>query len=435
MRTRMVILLAVMASGISGCGKQTISVSGEERSGNVAESEFPDSMENENVKESSSEEDLTGKAEVVSKVPVDKEQTRVEPKRTMEEIYELIETKQYPYAILSLVQMEDNPKARELEDKLRYLVAGDNLLADEAGTFVVALGKDKKVQIATAKIEGIDFSWVETVSRWDNLKSIYQTRLGPVFVEESGVVKPMVTYVECSDFHSPLDDLKNGLYGVKDVKSVSQTHYNIYYALRDGSISRYNDFGGWTHHFEGIEDVVKVSGPFALLRNGTIRILEWNDYLDKYYKQIETWTDIVDIDWGGMKLVALRADGTALLSNWSQQPFCLDKWENLISIKTDLYHIIGLKQDGTVLVTETGFMVGYPDMYLEMEGIQDIVSDWTDIVTVDVSQSSFVGLKANGEILIAEHKTTEDSQFSNAAKPYDIDTSVFHDLYIPSVVE
>ena len=64
------------------------------------------------------------------------------------------------------------------------------------------------------------------------------------------------------------------------------------------------------------------------------------------------------------------------------------------------------------------------------------MSEWKNVVAVDVARCHFAALTADGKVLVSDYKTPDDQVYVTHVAPvvhHEIDTSVFHDLYIPTV--
>ena len=435
---RLVIIVFVMLMGICGCGSQLSDMTGEMTFENTMESELASSEDSTAVKTEDASKQEEGKDETIPTEQTNQELPRVEPKRTMEEIYELIAEKQYPLAIHSLSRMED-PEARALEDKLRYIVSGDFWVVDEKGGFIAALDQNQKVQVAHMNvIRSDDFRWEEDIRQWEKVSHImpYSYR-GILGIQEDGGL-----LVGRDEYGVRLDkEIRSALLRAQNVKQVLCTSEEMCFVNADGRVTGFLGYASPASFFDNLEDVIKVVGwegrLFALLRNGTIRF--YGRGLGEKYEEAESWTDIVDIDAGGGYLVALRADGTVLCTNGRLNNFFeynLHDWNDLISVKVDELHLIGLKRDGTVCALQC-VRVLRGDRYenMESEKIGDM-SEWKNVVAVDVARCHFAALTADGKVLVSDYKTPDDQVYVTHVAPvvhHEIDTSVFHDLYIPTV--
>ena len=105
------------------------------------------------------------------------------------------------------------------------------------------------------------------------------------------------------------------------------------------------------------------------------------------------WTDIVAVDGYSSKytVFGLQSNGKVIMDT-GRNSTLLD-WENVVAIDAGTYHVIGLKEDGTV--------VGYGK---NASGQCD-VSDWTDIIAVSAGSTHTVGLRADGTVVTAGGNT------------------------------
>jgi len=160
---------------------------------------------------------------------------------------------------------------------------------------------------------------------------------------------------------------------------------DVTYAISNGEYTRNIAAGG------GHTVVLNSDGTVSAVGNGNYMDMDnpeasVNDY-------VETWKDIVYITAGYFDVYGIKADGT-VVSGTPDHPmdsFVIDDWENIIQMEVSdaSYdaHIVGLKEDGTVVAT------GNND-----DGQCD-VEDWTDIVQIAVGQNHTLGLKRDGTVL------------------------------------
>lgn len=102
-------------------------------------------------------------------------------------------------------------------------------------------------------------------------------------------------------------------------------------------------------------------------------------------------SNIVMIDTGGVHTVGLKSNGTVVISGGYISPdygICdVDDWEDIVSISAGGFHTVGLKSDGTVVAVGNN-----------TEG-QCNVEDWKDIVAVVAGSEHTVGLKSDGTLI------------------------------------
>ena len=165
-------------------------------------------------------------------------------------------------------------------------------------------------------------------------------------------------------------------------------------------------------------------------------------------EQLADWTDIVDIAYCGSRcmFVGLRADGTVLtqfskadlpLQYTSTGELLAEKvktWSDIVSISASYYDIYGLRSDGTIISTDPSFRHVEPSNIVEMHATRSFVmglridgtvwcwqdtgvapiyeeeteiistalykiSEWEDIVQLEVSDVRVLGVKADGTVV------------------------------------
>jgi len=91
---------------------------------------------------------------------------------------------------------------------------------------------------------------------------------------------------------------------------------------------------------------------------------------------------------GGVSFSVGLSDGGRVVSTVKKEKFV--EWDNLVSISNFNIYTIGLKEDGTVVLEETG-------------GSKIDLSEWTDIVQVAAGERYIIGLKNDGTVIGAGH--------------------------------
>lgn len=117
---------------------------------------------------------------------------------------------------------------------------------------------------------------------------------------------------------------------------------------------------------------------------------------DKHYeKMIESWNDIYQICGDG-NLIALKSDGTVVGTDChSFYGLGLDdvRWNNIKMISTNGVHIVGLKDDGTVVTV-------CRSSNSDAKNVSYYVEEWSDIVSIETSKPFIiVGLKSDGTVI------------------------------------
>ena len=109
--------------------------------------------------------------------------------------------------------------------------------------------------------------------------------------------------------------------------------------------------------------------------NGTV--ITTNDTLSS---AVSAWRDIIVVEiCGSDTIVGLTTDGSVVVASEDPEKnavlFKAESWNNVAAIATGYWHIIGLKEDGTVVTTP---IVEGSKLYPNDDG-QCNVSGWTNI--------------------------------------------------------
>lgn len=138
----------------------------------------------------------------------------------------------------------------------------------------------------------------------------------------------------------------------------------------------------WTDIIEvGISDysgIVGVKSDGKILTVGT-------DSNDK--KKLLSWENIVSIAACDIGFYGLRNDGTVMMTNECFEYGHMFKLNNLSSIACRSNNFIGLKFDGTVLAID--------------ESLKRELSEWNDIIEIATSNWHTVGLRRDGTVIAA----------------------------------
>lgn len=106
------------------------------------------------------------------------------------------------------------------------------------------------------------------------------------------------------------------------------------------------------------------------------------------YPEISKWNNIAAITLGMGAVAGLKEDGTVVVTDGFPDSSYLE-WRDIVSISLGDGLLLGLKKDGTVLACgENNF--GQCD-----------VSTWTDIVSIQASENCSFGVKSDGSVCIA----------------------------------
>ncbi len=343
----------------------------------------------------------------------------------------LIEKRKYPQAISVLSRMEEGDRADDLLQQLRYIISGDYIQNMLSG--VAAIDKEGKVIIRDI----YEPNGYERVQEWTDIKRLAYDCFGLDALSSEGVF--FTTFDDEEFQHQPpgeefrRTEQLEGISGINLFATSSST-----YAVTDqsGKLYLYNAYSDYLEtewaqkeieRWSDIVDIVTGDLRVAVLhKDGTVSFVYSNKSPNQIfnkdsanYDDMKEWTDIVDISGDDAGSIAgLRADGTVLVSHrmLGETPgeyyMEVSKWTDIIAISKSSRNILGLKSDGTVVTAG-----------LVNEG-QKGVAEWTDIVAVSAGQDFHVGLKSDGTLVVAGERE------GNKPLP---DVSDVKNLYVPKI--
>lgn len=168
----------------------------------------------------------------------------------------------------------------------------------------------------------------------------------------------------------------------------------------DGQLYRASRWAedGWVLEAEDIVSVdCSIWNWIALREDGTV-LVSWWDQLSDYYEvpegalDLSGWTDIVAVEINDRYVLGLKKDGTVEAKGLTSVQMDVDDWTDIVDITSGRDISIGLKSDGTVVAAG-----------LNQSVIREIES-WTDIVEVAAFPSSLhvVGVRKDGSLVEAE---------------------------------
>lgn len=353
-----------------------------------------------------------------------------------EEAASLIERRKYPQAISVLSKIEEDDRADDLLQQLRYIISGDyiqNLLEG-----VAAIDKEGKVIIRINDDEIYKANGYARVQDWTDIKRLSYVFHGLDALNSEGAFFTTIDAEEFRQIHEPLGEAfrrRNEQLGRISGISIFETSESTY-AVTDqsGKLYLYNEYVHYLdvesvqkeiESWSDIVDIVTGNLEVAVLhKDGTVSFVYSNklhgfDKNSVIYDDMKEWTDIVDISGSDIGSIAgLRADGTVLVSHRmlgetpGEDYMKVSKWTDIIAISKSSRNILGLKSDGTVVTAG-----------LVNEG-QKGVAEWTDIVAVSAGQDFHVGLKSDGTLVVAGEMQ------SNKPLP---DVSDVKNLYVPKI--
>lgn len=130
-----------------------------------------------------------------------------------------------------------------------------------------------------------------------------------------------------------------------------------------------------------------IRSSVGMIRNGKV-YLAGDDYYS-WKSILDTWNDIISISVKGNFVLGLKEDGTVVMAGKVPEYYVGTKtWTDVIAISTGQQYIIGLRADGTLVAQ------GH-------NGDNQVdIDSWSDIVAIATGWRHTVGLDSNGEIHI-----------------------------------
>lgn len=130
-----------------------------------------------------------------------------------------------------------------------------------------------------------------------------------------------------------------------------------------------------------------IRSSVGMIRNGKV-YLAGDDYYS-WKPVLDTWNDIISISVKGNFVLGLKEDGTVVMAGKVPEYYVGTKtWTDVIAISAGQQYIVGLRSDGTIVAQ------GHNGDH------QVDIDDWNDIVTIATGWRHTVGLDSNGEIHI-----------------------------------
>lgn len=190
------------------------------------------------------------------------------------------------------------------------------------------------------------------------------------------------------------------------LNSLGRLSYKYLLKPEDKDVFNENDtFGGIA-----IEDVIEFetrgssfSAILAVKSDGTVvNVKSSKSKIGRY--SVSDWTDIVSVKIAYCHTMGLKSDGTVVVTkeiiddeSYRVARLDLSDWQDIVSIYTTGSLLIGIKSDGTVVATAS-LMDGDSCDDHKLDMIK-AVSDWTDIVSIYTRFDRIIGLKSDGTVV------------------------------------
>jgi len=164
-------------------------------------------------------------------------------------------------------------------------------------------------------------------------------------------------------------------------------------------VGKYFDERQKINEWDNVSSVAAGSYFFAALKkDGTVEIAK---YLRNYPYPISTddWTDIISISMGDQFIVGLKRDGSVVaagIDGYGEKN--IGDWADIVDIDTGWQHTVGLDKDGNVHAA--GFIID-PKNSKKIDIEQEINHNdaWTGVIAIATGGSTGAGSDGNGHIV------------------------------------
>lgn len=193
----------------------------------------------------------------------------------------------------------------------------------------------------------------------------------------------------------------------ENIVAVSAGDLYVVGLKEDGTVLAMGHNGDHQVEIENWKNIVSISTGWRLTAgidiDGKVHLagIDAKKKQDEISKNEGMWSDLVAISAGGGKtsgpgiwghVVALRRDGHVVAVgdndcgqcnvSWEKNP----EWSDIIAISAGAYHTVGLKKDGTVVTTQTGY-------------VAEQIKEWKNIVAVSAGYGFTLGLQSDGTVV------------------------------------
>ena len=180
--------------------------------------------------------------------------------------------------------------------------------------------------------------------------------------------------------------------------------------LKEDRLKELTEFKESIENWTNINDIYSLY-PESLIGIGsdhTVKIAFASSFFAEHFIFTpEKWTDIRQFIGGSYPtrdcFFGIKNDGSVIYAYWDKEDSDLgsilkpiDSWENIIAMDYSQNHFVGLKIDGTVVATGD-------NSYGQCD-----VSEWTDIVSIVAGPTYTAGLRSNGEVVYCGRLTSPD---------------------------
>ena len=239
------------------------------------------------------------------------------------------------------------------------------------------------------------------ISSWQNIVQIIGGGYGLLGLRQDGGIE----YAGCSE-----DSEENwgidSFIGLQGIRELVNGEYGPYAIRYDGTI-----VPGDSGNFHGIKKLYFASDSmFGLRQDGTVAVYYYYD--DPRLNEVASWRNVVDLGftvdgWARYVPAALCADGTVrtVTRGYGGEPYGewdVSGWSGVSQLYSGSYYTIGLKRDGTLLVTGGEF--GSFDFLSQLRSWNNIIGIYASHCE-SMESGHIVGLRADGTVVAAGNNT------------------------------
>jgi len=157
-------------------------------------------------------------------------------------------------------------------------------------------------------------------------------------------------------------------------------------------------------NFVDIKEEMEADKIVVLGKDGKIDLYCINNF-DLYKWDTSKFNNIKQISLSKTHLIGLKFDGTAVITgNDTSLTYGVESWKNLVKVSVGEKIAVGLTIDGRVVSTGNN-MYGQCDTH-----------SWLDIIDIAVYGSKVIGLKADGTVLATGYLEYDEEDFIKEAK-------------------
>ena len=159
------------------------------------------------------------------------------------------------------------------------------------------------------------------------------------------------------------------------------------------------DFSGWDHMVSlapGYWQIAGVKDDHTVVMTG-----------HEAYGDVASWQNIVMVTIAPAAVFGLKEDGTVVFAeddadSWMRED--IGTWRDIVYIDAGENGVAGVREDGTVVMISSSSL------------LEEEVRQWTGVKSISIEADTVIGLKNNGEVLVCE--VTADDEVL-CAYPYD----------------